>query len=254
MTGSQKFLAIFLIGFVFAAVVAGQDNIQDLKDQFAARDDSQGGFQQDLTLEQQEEMMQAQRNKFWGCYFLTNARLYSKKKELQELFSGNKAEAYSKRVITDLMKSCLTKLQPHDSAKAMHEMRQEDFNIENWDHIVPLNIADYRGENVRLDLEAEEKYVYEYYTKMDENYRDQQEEQAEKQEKGRKQKLDYEPQIGGLSLKETSPFVKAVYTAGVLGLIAVVFFIAYKKLFSSEESPYERIKREKLARKSKKGQ
>jgi len=70
-------------------------------------------------------------------------------------------------------------------------------------------------------------------------------------------------------LKGTSPFVKTVYTAGVIGVISILFFIgknkmifsvinsiliAYKKLFASNETPYEKLKRERAEKKKGKAQ
>jgi len=79
--------------------------------------------------------------------------------------------------------------------------------------------------------------------------------------------MDYEPQIGGISLKGTSPFVKMVYTLIVAAVIIIIFFIgryfkieilnypiAYKKLFSTEETPYEKVKRQKLEKRKTKTQ
>ncbi len=53
----------------------------------------------------------------------------------------------------------------------------------------------------------------------------QREEAMDQEEKSQRKKFDYEPQIGGISLKQTSPFVKTLYTVGVVASIVIIFFI-----------------------------
>jgi cell division protein FtsL len=199
-------------------------------------------------------MIEAQRAKLWGCYFLTRSKLFSASNTIGKLLSGTKGEALFKRITTDLMKNCLNKIQPADSENVFKTLNNEDFNIDNYNHLLGFNAASYEGDNVKTELEADEKFIHEYYTKIDDSFREQREEQAEKEDKARRQKMDYEPQIGGLSLKETSPFVKLVYTAVVAGTIIVIFLFAYKKLFTSEETPYEKLKRQKAEKKKAKTQ
>lgn len=61
--------------------------------------------------------------------------------------------------------------------------------------------------------------------KIDETVRNQWEEQAEKEEGQRRKNVDFEPKLGGFSLKNTSPFVKSLYLMAVsAGIIGIFFF------------------------------
>lgn len=255
MRSYQKLFALLFFVGALAFVATAQDDdfggaFQDPADGGAQFDASQlGGDNPQL----QQEMIEMQRTKLWGCYFLTKNKLYSMNKEISQVAVGKTGDALLKRMTVDIMQRCMSNIQPEEAQRVLDTFVKADFRIEDWDQIHNFNLQEYQGEEVRTELGAEEKMVYEYYTKIDENVRNQWEEQAEKEDVERRRKVDYEPKIGGLSLKETSFGTKFLYTLIVLGLIAVVFLFAYRRLFAAgEETPYEKAKRERREKSEKK--
>jgi len=101
---------------IFLLIKKGQDDPQLDEAQFR---EPTGDFQQELSEEQQKAMIEAQRAKLWGCYFLTKSKLFSKSDNIGKLVSGSNGEALFKRITTDLMKNCLNKIQPADSEKVL---------------------------------------------------------------------------------------------------------------------------------------
>jgi len=254
MPRSYKFFALFLIISALAMMTyaQGADDTQGAQDEGPQGEVDPTQFYDPEFIKQQQEI---QRGKLWGCYFLARNKLFSKADDIGKLFTGNKGESLFRRMATDIMKRCLERVQPEESQKILSSLNEQGFNIDDWNHIHGFDIENYKSENVKLDLDADEKFIYEYYQKIDESVKSHFEEQADKEETAkRRQKLDYEPHIGGISLKETSPFVKSLYTITVVGSILVLFFFAYKKLFANHETPYEKIKRERLEKKRGKSQ
>lgn len=261
MARSYKLSALFLILsllVVFAYAQAGQADqgnfdAQNPGDAAAGDDVDPTQFYDPEFIKQQQE---SQRTKLWGCYFLAKNRLFSKAEDLGKLMAGNKGEALFKRMAVDIMKRCMERIDIPLSQKILSgAVTDENLNAPEYQQVHGFNVEDYKGEDVKLDLEGDEKFIYEYYQKIDESVRNHWEEQADKEESAkRRQRLDYEPHIGGLSLKGTSPFVKTMYTGAVIGTIAVLFFLAYKKLFATSETPYEKLKRERAEKKKGKAQ
>ena len=92
----------------------GQDEPQIDEAQFR---EPTGDYQPEFTEEQQRAMIEAQKAKLWGCYFLTKSKIFSKSDNMGKLFSGKNGEALFKRISTDLMKNCLNTIQPEDSER-----------------------------------------------------------------------------------------------------------------------------------------
>jgi len=253
MIKSQKLLIALVLAFAFISLVSTQD------DASAQNDEDLSQFLHDSQIphdsidpEQQQAMIEGQRMKLWGCFYLVKSKLYKLSKELGALFQGKRGDAYYKRIITDVMGKCLNTLEQRDATQVFSALNSEDFNVDNFNKFVGFNVEDYNKEGVSLELEESEKFVYEYYHQLEEQFKNQQEEaqeKAEKEEKARKQQFDYEPHIGGLSLKDASPTVKMIYAILVFGSITGIFFFAYKKLFSNEETAYDKIKKQKQEKK-----
>jgi len=94
-----------------------------------------------------------------------------------------------------------------------------------------------------LDLSPEQErlveLVDEFDKQMKEKYGDQGGSGYDEDSTPSGKKLDLEPKLGGLSIKNSSPFVKFLYFAGVIGIIALAVFFAFNKLFNPKLSVYD---------------
>ncbi len=111
-----------------------------------------------------QQQQEAQRSKLWGCYFLAKNRLFSKADDLGKLMSGTKGEALFKRMAVDVMKRCLDRIDVPLSQKILQGLTEETMNTPEFEQLHGFNIEDYKREDVKLDLEGDEKFIYEYYS------------------------------------------------------------------------------------------
>lgn len=78
--------------------------------------------------------------------------------------SGTKGEALFKRMAVDVMKRCLDRIDVPLSQKILQGLTEETMNTPEFEQLHGFNIEDYKREDVKLDLEGDEKFIYEYYS------------------------------------------------------------------------------------------
>jgi len=123
--------------------------------------------------------------------------------------------------------------------------------LDNWEHLHNFNADNYKASDVDLDLSPEQERLVELVEEFDKQMKDKygDAEGAEDTDGGPRKPLDIEPKIGGLSLKNTSTSVKFIYLLVIFGIIGLVIYLAFGKLFTPTLSVYEQKKAEKQERK-----
>lgn len=64
-----------------------------------------------------EEQMEEQRNKLWGCFFMTKQKIFSENNQLQEIVSAaqeNSQKIY-KKILAEQFESCVNQIQVEES-------------------------------------------------------------------------------------------------------------------------------------------
>jgi len=204
------------------------------------------------------EYIEQQRNKLWGCFFLTKHKLYAITGEMQEVMGKYKDESTKlyKKIVGDVFEKCIMNVQPEEGAKILESMSSREFKVEDWDYLHEFKLQKYEDPSkVELKLSADQEVFLNYFDEMDKQIKEKygNEQQPEDDEAVfTRGKADFEPKIGGFSLKEVSTSTKALYAVIILGTIGGIFYLAYNKLFQTVESPYEKQKRAKKEKKEKK--
>jgi len=66
-----------------------------------------------------------------------------------------------------------------------------------------------------------------------------------------KKNIDIEPKIGGISMKNTPATFRYMYVGAIFALVGLGLYIALKRLFNPEVTPYEKAQLEKKEKRKK---
>jgi len=251
-----KLTNILTISFILFFVVANsQGDIEDGESGF--QDQGIDGDQPHYTDDQQETIIQ--RNKLIACIILSRHKFNDINDELGIVLKQSSAsQSLYKKMLGDFMLHCFFTIRTDESEKLFDDIQNKKLELENWEHLHNFNLDRYKG-TVELELSPEQErlveLVEEFDKQMREKYGEQQQSTEEDQDIYAKKNIDIEPKIGGISMKNTPATFRYIYIGAIFALVGLGLYIALKRLFNPEVTPYEKAQLEKKEkRKTKKSQ
>jgi ABC-type uncharacterized transport system substrate-binding protein len=246
----SKYMKIVLaLFFVFALVAHAQKGHDDEGTGAAgAAGDQNDGEYHPMPGGNEEEQIR-QRNKLMSCIVLSRHYFSSINQDLSNtLRASPSGQQLYKKMLGDFMLHCFFTVRHDEAQEFFSDLQNKTFVLANWEHLHNFDLGRYQGD-VDIDLSPEQErlveLVDEFDKQMKEKYGDDQSgSSAEEEYYASNKKLDYEPKLGGFSMKNIPSSFRMLFVTGFIVLIGVGFFLAMKKLFTPEVSAYEKKRQE----------
>lgn len=240
----DKYIRILLaLFFVFALVAYAQNDAGDDVD----------GDQADTEYHPlpggNEEEQIRQRNKLMACIVLSRHYFSSINQDLSTHLKQSPApQQLYKKMLGDFMLHCFFTVNHIEAQEFFEHLQNKTFELRNWEHLHNFDLGRYDADT-DIDLNPEQERLVELVDEFDKQMREKYGDQGagpgtEEENYQPNKKFDYEPKIGGFSMKNLPTSFRTIYVTAIVVAIGVGLFFALKKLLTPEISPYEKKRQE----------
>jgi len=169
----------------------------------------------------EEAALQAQRLMLFGCYFFTKNMLFHNVDQFNNIVDNHvNKDVVDKKIISDFMYDCVAKASPHDLQELVTTYGEGKFDPTRWDHLHSFSAEKYQDMKDLDKLTETDLVPFKYFLEIDQTVR-QHMEQLQEQYSGAEQP---DVKIWGVSLNEVAYYMKFVFAASFIGLLATAIY------------------------------